>query len=165
MKRTTRVAAAALTAGAVALAMAGIADAAAKPHAKFAVTKLSIVNYKAKVDVAKTPATVRAQIQVKDFDKKFDPKTVKLVVTDKAAGTPVTTFTVNASLVGRSKVVSNWKASIVVPKGGVDPGKSVVYCISLVKVDDASPATLPVVALAKGLVGRDCFTVVNTAKA
>ena len=63
-----------------------------------------------------------------------------------------------ARKVGRSAVVSTWAAAITVPRGSV----AATYCLKLVKVDDASAATLPVLALAKGLQGRDCFTVVNT---
>jgi hypothetical protein len=97
-------------------------------------------------------------VQVKDFDKKFNPTSVKIVVVEKVTGMPVTTFTVGARRIGASKVVSNWAASVTVPAGSA----AAQYCLKLVKVDDASPATLPVLALAKGLQGRDCFTVVNT---
>jgi hypothetical protein len=47
---------------------------------------------------------------------------------------------------------------VTVPAGSA----AAQYCLTLVKVDDASTATLPVLALAKGLQGRDCFTVVTT---
>jgi hypothetical protein len=122
------------------------------------VSKLGIVGSTTTYDVTAAPATIKVHVQVKDFDKKFDPTTVKIVVVEKVTGLPATTFTVGARRVGRSAVVSNWQAAVTVPKGSV----AATYCLRLVKVDDASPATLPVLALAKGLLGRDCFTVVNT---
>jgi hypothetical protein len=146
-----------------AIVVAPLAAASAAPtkatHApRFVVSKLGIVGSKVVYDVTKAPATIKVRAQVKDFDKKFDPKTVKLVVVEKVTGTPATTFTVGARLVGRSPVVSNWLASITVPAGSA----AAQYCVRIVKVDDASPATLPVLALAKGLQGRDCFSVVDT---
>jgi len=128
------------------------------PKAKFAVTKLVVVGKKKAYDVTAADAVVKVRVQVKDRDKKFDPATVKLVVVEKIAGTVVDTFTVSARKVGASKVVSNWHAKITVPKGSA----AATYCIRVVKVDDASPATLPAVAMAKGLAGRDCFVVTNT---
>jgi plastocyanin len=128
----------------------------AKP--KFAVTKLVVVGKKKTYDVTSAAAVVKVRVQVKDRDKKFDPATVKLVVVEKVAGTVVDTFTVSARKVGKSKVVSNWHAKVTVPAGS----PAATYCLKVVKVDDASPATLPAVATAKGLAGRDCFVVTNT---
>jgi len=145
--------------GGLVLAPLAVASAApTKPAPKFVVSKLGIVGHTTTYDVTAKPAVIKAQVQVKDFDKKFDPTSVKLVVVEKASGVPATTFTVAARKIGRSAVVSNWAAAITVPKGSV----AATYCITIVKVDDANPATLPVLALAKGLQGRDCFTVVNT---
>lgn len=124
---------------------------------RFVVSKLGIVGSRTTYDVTKAPATIRVHVQVKDFDKKFDPTSVKIIVVEKASGSPATTFTVNARRVGKSKVVSNWQATITVPAGSA----AATYCIRLVKVDASSPAALPVLALAKGLRGRDCFAVVN----
>ena len=162
--RLPRTVSVALTAGAVALAPLAVASAMSHPHVKFALTKLSIVPNKGTFNVygATTDLTVRARVQVKDFDKKFDPRTVKLVVIEKLSGQPSAIVRVNAFPRGKSKVVSNWSADLTVPNGTVAEGATATYCIALVKVDDTSPATLPVVATAKGLSGRDCFTVVNT---
>jgi hypothetical protein len=158
MTRLTRIAiAAAAAAGLVLapLAVAGTASAApSKPTPRFVVSALTLIG-PATVDVSAAPATLRARVQVKDFSKKFDPATVRLVVVEKSAGTVVDTMTVTARKLGRSKVVSNWGAAITVPQGS----PAATYCITLVKVDDSSPATLPVLKQAKGLQGRDCFTV------
>jgi len=162
--RTLTTTAAVLTAGAVALAPLAAATAAgtaAKPKAKFAVTKLSIIRPDATRNVNAADAVIKAQVQVKDLDKKFDPKSVTLVVVEKASGTPVATAAVKAKRLGRSAVVTSWAATITVPKGSVDAGATVSYCLTLVKVDPASPAALPVVATAKGLAGRDCVSVTN----
>ncbi len=135
---------------------------AAKPttahKVKFAVTKLVIVGTTRTYDVTSAAAVVKVRVQVKDSDKKFNPASVKLVVVEKVAGTVVDTFTVVATRVGKSKVVTNWHAKVTVPAGSA----AATYCLRMVKVDDASPGTLPVLATAKGLAGRDCFTVVNT---
>ena len=128
----------------------------AKP--KFAVTKLVVVGKKKTYDVTAADAVVKVHVQVKDKDKKFDPTSVKLVVVEKVGGTVVDTITVSARKVGASKVVSNWHAKVTVPKGS----PAATYCLKIVKVDDANPATLPVLATAKGLAGRDCFVVTNT---
>jgi hypothetical protein len=153
--------AAALT-GALVLAPLAAATAAptkSAPAPKFVVSKLGIVGSTTTYDVTKAPATIKVHVQVKDFDKKFNPTSVKLIVVEKVTSAPAITFTVAARLVGKSPVVSNWAATITVPAGSA----AAQYCLKIVKVDDASPATLPVLALARGLQGRDCFTVVNTA--
>ena len=153
--------AAAVTGGLVLAPIAAATAAPTKPAPRFVVSKLGIVGHTTTYDVTAAAATIKVQVQVKDFDKKFDPTTVKLVVVEKVSGAPATTFTVAARRVGKSKVVSSWQAAVTVPQGSV----AATYCLKVVKVDDASPATLPVLALAKGLLGRDCFTVVNTAPA
>jgi hypothetical protein len=154
----------ALTAGAVAFAPLAVAQAKSEPRAKFAVTKLSLVPHKSTFNVygSDSDLTVKALVRVKDFDKKFEPSTVKLVVREKLSGELSTTVGVMAVLKGKSKVVSHWSAKITVPNGTVAEGDTATYCIALVKVDDASSATLPAVQTAKGLAGRDCFTVINT---
>jgi hypothetical protein len=158
MNRLTRtVIAAAAGAGLVLapLAVASSAQAApTKPKPRFVVSALTLLG-PASVDVSAAPATLKARVQVKDFSKKFDPATVRLVVVEKSGGAIVDTMTVKARKAGRSAVVSNWLARITIPQGSAPA----TYCIALVKVDDASPATLPVLKLAKGLQGRDCVTV------
>ncbi len=52
------------------------------------------------------------------LDKKFDPKSVTLVVVEKASGTPVATAAVKAKRLGRSAVVTSWAATITVPVAG-----------------------------------------------
>ena len=163
---------AAATAAAVALApMAAVAAPAAKPDKpvkpvkpNFSVSKLTILKHKKKVDVATKDAVIKARVKVKDKSKAFDPTKVKLVVTEKETGEAKDTFVVDARLRGKSKVVSNWQAKITVPAGSVEPGATAVYCIKLVKVNDGDPSTLPVTKLAKGLRGRDCVKVVNSAE-
>ncbi|MFN8168188.1 MAG: hypothetical protein U0S36_05335 [Candidatus Nanopelagicales bacterium] len=162
--RLVRTLAAATVAAALVAAPLAAAQAApaAKPtktaKPKFAVTKLVIVGTTTTYDVTAADAKVKVHVQVKDKDKKFNPATVKLVVVEKVAGTVVDTITVDAKRVGKSKVVTNWHATVTVPKGS----PAATYCLSLVKVDDTSPDTLPVVATAKGLAGRDCFVVTST---
>jgi hypothetical protein len=165
MRLVRTLAAATITAALVAVSLplaASQAAPAAKPtknvKPKFAVTKLVVVGKKKTYDVTAADAVVKVHVQVKDKDKKFDPASVKLVVVEKVGGTVVDTITVSARKVGKSKVVSNWHAKVTVPQGS----PAATYCLSLVKVDDANPATLPVVATAKGLAGRDCFVVKNT---
>jgi hypothetical protein len=159
MNRLTRtVIAAAAGAGLVLapLAVASSAQAApTKPKPRFVVSALTLVG-PTTLDVSTAPAVVKARVQVKDFSRKFDPASVRLVVVEKTGGAVVDTMTVAARKVGRSGVVSTWRAAITVPQGS----PAATYCIALVKVDDASPATLPVLAQAKGLRGRDCFRVV-----
>jgi hypothetical protein len=155
----TLVAAAAVTA----LVAAPVASATAASHKpapkpRFIISALQIIGSKASYDVTSAAATVRLRVQVKDFDKKFDPASVKVVVVEKVSGAAADTVTVTTHRVGRSRVVSSWLGTITVPKGSA----AASYCLKLVKVDDASPATLPVLATAKGLAGRDCFTVTNT---
>jgi hypothetical protein len=157
-----RTAAAAVGVAALTLAPLAAASAAAKPHAKFEVSKLVLVGHTRTYDVANADAVVKARVQVKDHDKKFDPATVTLLVKEKTSGLPASMTTVNAHLAGRSKVVSNWHATITVAKGSVAPGATATYCISLVKVADGTAVT-PVRTSAKGLTGRDCFNVINTA--
>jgi hypothetical protein len=129
----------------------------------FAVTKLSIVHYKKTVDVATKGAKVKVRVQVKDHSKKFNPTSVKLVVSEKVSGEEATQVTVKTHRTGKSKSVTNWQGTLSVPAGAVAPGTTATYCIKLVKVNDADPSTAPVVKTAKGLAGRDCFTVKNSA--
>jgi plastocyanin len=157
-----RAAAIALVVSAVAVVPLAAASAAAKPHARFEVSKLAIVGHTRTYDVADKDAVVKARIQVKDHDKKFDPASVTLTVTEKISGLPAGSTTFKARLAGHSKVVSNWHATITVAKGSVAPGTTATYCIALVKVADGTAVT-PVRVSAKGLVGRDCFNVTNTA--
>ena len=157
-----RIAAVTLVAGALTVVPLAAASAAADPHARFEVSKLAIVGHTRSYDVADADAVVKSRIQVKDHDKKFDPATVTLSVTEKVSGLPAVSTTVKARLAGKSKVVSNWHATVTVAKGSVAPGTTATYCIALVKVADGTAVT-PVRASAKGLVGRDCFTVTNTA--
>jgi len=161
--RMSRVLAAA-TAAALTLAPAVAVSASAKtapvkPKPRFVVSSLGIIGHTRTYDVTTTSATIRFRVQVKDFDKKFDPKSVSVVVVEKVSGSPATSFTVKTRLTGRSKVVSTWRGSIVVPKGSA----AATYCLSVVKVDPSSTPASPVKALARGLVGRDCFTVVDKA--
>ena len=154
--------------GATALATAFAPAAAAAPKAKkkvtpdFSITKLSITNYNKTVDVKSGPRTVKFQVQVKDKSKKFDPATVRLAVTEKVTGGESSTITVKTHRVGKSKVVTNWRGKLIIPTPEIAPGASATYCVKLVKVDDTSSATLPVVKSAKGLSGRDCFTAINS---
>ncbi len=151
------------SAAAAALLAAPLATTQAASHAKapaprFLISALGYVGHTSTYDVTLAPAFIKVRVQVKDFDKKFDPTTVKLIVIEKATGTPATTFVVATRRVGKSKVVSNWLGTITVPQGAAPA----MYCLSVVKVDDANPATLPVLKTAKGLAGRDCFTVTDT---
>lgn len=155
----TLVAAAAVTA----LVAAPVASATAASHKpapkpRFVVSALQIIGSKASYDVTAAGATVRLRVQVKDFDRKFNPTSVKVVVVERRSSAVAATFTVATHRVGRSRVVTSWLGTISVPKGSAPAS----YCLTLVKADDTSPATLPVVATAKGLAGRDCFTVTNT---
>ena len=160
--RTAAIAVAVASLTLVPLAAASAAPKPPKPHAKFEVSKLVLVGHRT-YDVANADAVVKARIQVKDHDKKFDPATVTLSVTEKTSGLPASMTTVKAHLAGHSKVVSNWHATITVAKGSVAPGATATYCITLVKVADGTAVT-PVRVSAKGLTGRDCFNVTNTAK-
>jgi hypothetical protein len=146
--------AAALVAAPIAAATA--ADAPAHTKARFAVTGLQIVTPRT-VDVADGAAVVKVRVQVKDFDRQFDPRTVKLVVTESVSGAVVDAFSVQARLLGKSRVVSNWAASITIPQGS----PAGVYTVKLVKVDDASASTFPVVKRAERLPGRDTVRVVG----
>lgn len=164
--RTALLAVTALTAAATALAP--VAQAAPKAKAdkpvkpKFVVSKLSIVKHKKTVDIASGEKTVKVHVTVKDKSKAFDPKSVRLVVAEKVSGEEATRVVVKAKLVGKSKVVSNWRAKLAIPADAVEPGSTATYCVKLVKVNDDDPSTLPVVKTAKGLTGRDCVTVVNS---
>ena len=137
------------------------ASAAPMPQARFEVSKLAIVGHTRTYDVANADAVAKVTVQVKDHDKTFDPATVTLAVKEKVSGQPALMTTVNAHRVGRSKVVTNWHATITVAKGSVAPGATATYCISLVKLADGT-AVEPVRTSAKGLVGRDCFNLINT---
>ena len=139
----------------------GAAAAAAKPQPRFAVTALALVGHQRTFDVAGAAVVARARVQVKDHDKKFDPTSVVLTVAEQVSGTPVTTTTVAATRVGNSRVVSNWRAAITVPQGSVAPGTTVTYCLRVVTAADQGAA--PVTASARGLAGRDCFQVTNSA--
>jgi len=153
---------AAATAAALTLAPAVAVSASARTapvKPRFVVSSLGIIGHTRAYDVTTAPATISFRVQVKDFDKKFNPKSVSVVVVEKVSGSPATSFTVKTRLTGKSKVVSTWRGSIVVPKGSAPA----TYCLSVVKVDPSSTAASPVKALAKGLVGRDCFTVVDKA--
>jgi len=162
-RRIALLAGTAVTASALAIAPAATAAPKEKPvKPNFAVSKLSIVNYKKTVDVAKKDATVKFKVQVKDKSKKFNPTSVRLTVTEKVSGAEATTVVVKTKRTGKSKVVTSWSGKLTVAKGSVEPGATAVYCVSLVKVNDSDPDTLPVVKTAKGLSGRDCFTVVNS---
>ena len=97
----------AVVGGLVLAPLTAASAASAKPAPKFVVSKLGIVGHTTTYDVTAKPAVVKVQVQVKDFDKKFDPTSVKLIVVEKASGTPATTFTVAARKVGRSAVVSH----------------------------------------------------------
>jgi hypothetical protein len=156
-----RTAAVVATVAALSFVPLAAASAAPKPHAKFEVTKLTLSGHRT-YDVANADAIVKARIQVKDHDKTFDPATVTLSVREKTSGLPASMTTVKARLAGRSKVVSNWHATITVAKGSVAPGTTATYCITLVKVADGTAVT-PVRTSAKGLAGRDCFNVTNSA--
>jgi plastocyanin len=163
MRLVRTLAAATISAALVAAPLAASQAAPAAPKTpkaapKFAVTKLVVVPKKKTYDVTAADAVVKVRVQVKDKDKKFDPASVKLVVVEKVAGVVVDTITVSARKVGASKVVSNWHAKVTVPMGS----PAATYCLKIVKVDDANPATLPEIATAKGLAGRDCFVVTNT---
>ena len=103
------------------------------------------------------------RVQVKDHSKKFDPASVTLTVTDKSTGQPTTTIVIDARRVGKSKVVTNWLATLTVPQGSVAAGTTAVYCVSLVNVDTTAPGAAPIATSTKGLAGRDCFTVINQA--
>ena len=154
-------AAAALSVGAV---TASATTAPVKPKPKFVISALTIVGHPTKAgpsytyNVTKAPATLKFRVKVKDFDKKFDPKTVTVAIQDKLSATVVQTFTVKTTLVSKSGVVSNWHGALTVPKGA--PAGQ--YCLVVVKVDPNSTAASPVRASAKGLAGRDCFTIIDT---
>jgi hypothetical protein len=137
--------------------------ATSKVHAAIAASSLSIVGHKWTYDVGSAAATVKVRIQVRDHSKKFDPATVTLQITDKATGLPTTTFTVAAKLLGKSKVVTNWRAVITIPEAAVAAGSTATYCITLVTVGANSTTVAPTTTKAKGLAGRDCFKVINSA--
>ncbi len=161
--RNVRTGAAALAAATLLLVPATAASAAPKAHPRFEVSALSLVGHTRSYDVATAAAVARARVQVKDHDKTFDPTSVVLTVTEQVSGATVTTSTVAATRVGHSRVVSNWHATITVDQGSVAPGTTATYCLRLVTATDQG--ALPVSAAAKGLVGRDCFTVTNSAQA
>ena len=159
MRLTTKLVA---VAAATALAGAPLASATAAKHKpvtkpRFVISALQIVGSTTPYDVATAPAVVKFRVQVKDFDKKFDPASVNVVVVEKVSRSAATTFTVATQRVGRSKVVTTWLGTITVPAKSAPA----TYCLSVVKASAGAP-TLPVVATAKGLAGRDCFTVTNT---
>jgi hypothetical protein len=144
--RLKRALVAAAVAGGLVLAPIAAATAApTKPASRFVVSKLGIVRHTTTYDVTAAPATIKVQVQVKDFDRRFDPTTVNVVVVEKVSGTPATPCTVAAHRVGRSKVVSTWQAAASVPSASA----AATYCLKLVKVDDASPTALPLLALAR----------------
>jgi hypothetical protein len=130
--------------------------------AKFGVSKLSILHAKKERDVATEDAMLKAQVKVKDHSKAFDPASVTLKVT-KDGTDDDGTVKVDAKLVGKSKVVSNWRAKLTIPAGSVAPGETATYCIKVVKVDPEDTEAVPTAIKAKGLQGRDCVTVVNSA--
>jgi len=158
MRLTAKLVAVAAAAALVGAPLASATAATHKPAPKprFVISALQIVGSRTSYDVATAPAVVKFRVQVKDFDKKFDPAWVNVVVVEKVSGAPATTFTVATHRVGRSKVVTNWLGTITVPAKSAPA----TYCLSVVKASASSP-TLPVVATAKGLAGRDCFTVTN----
>lgn len=154
------VATAALVAAPVASASAASHKPAPKP--RFVISALQIIG-KSSYDVAHSKATVRFRVQVKDFDKKFDPTQVKVVVVKKSDSSN-SMFTVLPHRVGRSRVVTNWLGTITVPQATA-PSAPVEYCLVLVKAaDTAAPYTSDVTVRAKSLPGRDCFTVTNSLK-
>jgi hypothetical protein len=136
-------------------------DKPAKAKDSVSVSKLSILHAKKDRDVTTKDAVLKAQVKVKDHSKKFAPDTVTLKVVQKdETSEMVQAFPVDAKLVGKSKVASNWRAKITIP-AGTAAGK---YCIRLVKVDMSSTDEVPpTVVRAKGLQGRDCVTVINSA--
>ncbi len=175
--RTRRTAlAAGACAAALVLASGASAFAAPKPDAHqkadkpakaaVAVTKLQIVNVKKVRDVATADAVIRAHVQVKDHSKKFSPDSVTLKVVQKSdTGEVESTLVVDAVRKGKSKVVTNWLAKITVPQGSVAPGETATYCIRVVKALDATVDAPLASTKAKGLAGRDCVTVTNSATA
>ena len=155
--RLVRTLAATAVASALVIAPIAVSSAAAKPapKAKFVISALTLVG-PSTVDASAAATSVKFRVQVKDFDKKFDPKSVKVVVVTRTAGVDTaSSFVASARLVGKSKVVSNWAGSIVIPKGS----PAATYCLTLVKVADDTKITVDTTAMAKGLRGRDCFTV------
>lgn len=138
------------------------ASAHAKRPARFEVSSVSVVGHDRAYDVATADAVVRARVQVKDHDRTFDPASVVLTVTEQVSGVALDTSRVQARLVGKSKVVSNWRATITVPVGSVAPATTATFCVVLVTVADGS-AVAPVRTTAKGQLGRSCFTVTNSA--
>lgn len=155
--RLVRTLAATAVASALVIAPIAVSSAAAKPapKAKFVISALALVG-PSTVDASKAATSVKFRVQVKDFDKKFDPKSVKVVVVKRTAGIDTaTSFVATARLVGKSKVVSNWQGSIAIAKDSAPA----TYCLILVKVADDSKITVDSTAMAKGLRGRDCFTV------
>ena len=173
MRVLTTTALAIATAAALALAPVAAASATAAPKhpsvkhthhvAAITVSSLSIIGHQKIYNVADKAAVVKVRVQVKDRSKKFDPASVTLTITDKATGQPTTTIVIAAHRVGKSKVVTNWLAKLTVPQGSVAAGTTAVYCVSLVNVDPTTAAAVPTATSAKGLAGRDCFTVVNQA--
>jgi hypothetical protein len=155
--------AAALVVASAVLAPVGAAAAQPTRHARFEVSALALAGHTRTYDVGTVAAVVRARVQVKDHDKAFDPATVTLTLTEQASGVPVATSTVDAVRVGHSRVVSNWHATVTVPAGAVAPGATATYCVRVVTVADQG--ALPVTARARGLAGRDCFTVTNSTPA
>lgn len=127
-----------------------------RPRPKFVVSQLSLGGART-VDVKAGPVTLPVRVQVKDFDRKYDVKTVTVSWTMDGVVQP---NALQGKLVGHSRVVSNWRATLTVPTT-VAPGKSALVCLKDVTVAGAS--TQPVKATAKGLSGRDCVTVVNSA--
>ena len=130
--------------------------------ARFVISKLVTLPSR-NLDVKAGAVTLKFAVQVKDFDKKFDPKSVSILVAEKGSTTGASNITVKTRLVGKSKVVSNWRGTLTIAQGSIPAGTKATYCVSLVKVDPTSTAVLPVLASAKGLAGRDCFTIMNSA--
>ena len=157
--RLVRTLAATAVASALVIAPIAVSSAAAKPapKARFVISALALVG-PSTVDASAAATSVKFRVQVKDFDKKFDPKSVKVVVVKRTAGIDTaTSFVATARLVGKSKVVSNWQGSIAIAIA--KDSAPATYCLILVKVADDSKITVDSTAMAKGLRGRDCFTV------
>lgn len=132
------------------------APTAPRPRPKFVVSQLTLGGART-VDVKAGPVTLPVRVQVKDFDRKYDVKTVTVSWTVDGV---VQATALQGKLVGRSRIVSNWRATLATP-ATVAPGATVKVCLKDVTVAGAS--TQPVKATARGLAGRDCVTVVNTA--
>ena len=158
----------AVTSAAMLVVPAAVATATPRPDkpmkAQFGVSKLSIVHANKVLDVASQDAALKVHIQVKDRSKAFDPASVTLKVTKNGTDDDGT-VKVDARLVGTSKVTSNWRARLTIPAGSVAPGQTATYCITVVKVGPEGTEALPTAIKAKGLQGRDCVTVVNSATA